>query len=106
MPGLLALRAFIIEVVLKQHTSTHTKRMHILFTPPVALPRAGPMIVSEHVRVYIYIVLAEISCYNAEKPALLIDDPLTWWKDKRMAFLNLLLLARKYLRIVATSLPS
>ena len=49
------------------------------------------------------IISAEISCYNAEKPALLTDDPLAWWKYKRA---NLSLLARKYLGMVATLIPS
>ena len=49
------------------------------------------------------VILFELARYNTEKPALLTDNPLTWWKEKHA---NLSLLARKYLGILATSVPS
>ena len=52
------------------------------------------------------VILFELTRYNTEKPALLTDNPLTWWKEKLASFPNLSLLARKYLGIVATSVPS
>ena len=52
------------------------------------------------------IILSEISTYNVEKPAILTDDPLVWWKEKHAALPNISSLIRKYLGIVATSVPS
>ena len=52
------------------------------------------------------IVSSEISRYKAEKPAGLDEKILLWWKARRDAYPNLSETARKYLGIVATSVPS
>ena len=48
----------------------------------------------------------EISSY-LDNPTLEMDaDPLAWWKFENSRFPNLALLAREYLRICGTSVPS
>ncbi|GES96178.1 zinc finger BED domain-containing protein 1-like [Rhizophagus clarus] len=48
----------------------------------------------------------EISCYIKSQDIRIKDDPLIWWSNYRDSFLTLVQLARKYLSILMTSVPS
>ena len=51
------------------------------------------------------LISSEISRYKVEKPAVFTENPLKWWKDRKSAYPNLSVIARKYWGIVATSVP-
>ncbi|GBB92022.1 hypothetical protein RclHR1_19520001 [Rhizophagus clarus] len=48
----------------------------------------------------------EISCYIKSQDIRIKDDPLMWWSNHRNSFPTLMQLARKYLSILAISVPS
>ena len=52
------------------------------------------------------IISSENSRYKVEKPAELTENILRWWKARKDTYPNLSGIARRYLGIVATSVPS
>ena len=52
------------------------------------------------------LVMAELSRYKSEAVLELNGKPLEWWNKYKHSFPNLSLMARKYLGVVATSVPS
>ena len=48
----------------------------------------------------------EIALYFGEERLCLDDEPLTWWKDNARRFPTMAVLARRYLAVPATSVPS
>lgn len=48
----------------------------------------------------------EVSMYKKEQPLSAVSNPLTWWRNNCEKYPNLALLAKKYLCIPATSVPS
>ena len=48
----------------------------------------------------------EVSCYERLRDIKVKEDPLNWWLNNRNNFPTLTQLARKYLSIPATSVPS
>ena len=52
------------------------------------------------------VVQAEILHYKSEAAIPVDEDPLKWWAIHKYMFPNLSTIARKYLCVVATSVPS
>ena len=52
------------------------------------------------------LALIELRAYVAEGPLQTKKDPLEWWKSRQIVYPRLSKLAKKYLCIVATSVPS
>ena len=52
------------------------------------------------------LVRTELSCYKSEPVLGLKEKPLEWWRLHHQSYPNLAKVARKYLGVVATSVPS
>ena len=52
------------------------------------------------------LILSELSRFKAEPLLKFEGDVLLWWRQRSMSYSHLAKMARKYLEIVATSIPS
>ena len=55
---------------------------------------------------YNELVMAKLSCHKSEPILELKGKPLDWWKNHQHSYPNLSRMARRYLGVVATSVPS